>query len=322
MTLLQDRLCAACNNELGKLDEELTRTGETAFYRSAFGIKGRPGHAAVKPTEYRAASATPPTQIWMSLPERDYKVLAEPIPNLPSQTPTLRPMRQLVFRRDDGTIACVPLPRGWTADIIRSALSSRQLEPRQLIEMYPDQGETRDNFEPQVRQMLLEVFGPMTILLAYGQGESVKTPIDLKFGFAPGYPRAIAKVAFHYFLWASTTCVGNEPEFDAVRRFIYSGDGSPNDFVDRAHPVFKSLFAPQPMHFLCSFMDDHHVVALVQFFAHQGTLEESPYVVRLGRRPAHIQSVSPVVGHQIRYYEEHRDRHDAEINTLNVNYQT
>src|SRR6185312_11144 len=69
MTQLQDRLCNPCNNELGKLDEEILRTGPTAFVRSLLKIEGRHGKV-VSPFHYKVMGKESATAMTMKAPYR------------------------------------------------------------------------------------------------------------------------------------------------------------------------------------------------------------------------------------------------------------
>gem|GEM_PF-4025491 len=46
---LTDRLCKACNQRLGLLDEQFARCGPEAFLRRHFGVQGRSTHERVNP---------------------------------------------------------------------------------------------------------------------------------------------------------------------------------------------------------------------------------------------------------------------------------
>src|SRR5687768_5809122 len=46
---LLDKICAECNNDFMKLEEQLCRSGPEAFFREMLDIKGRKGHQKVSP---------------------------------------------------------------------------------------------------------------------------------------------------------------------------------------------------------------------------------------------------------------------------------
>jgi hypothetical protein len=48
---------------------------------------------------------------------------------------------------------------------------------------------------------------------------------SVRFNISREYVRAIAKLAFHYFLWTCPWIGGNESEFEGVRRFIHNAEG-------------------------------------------------------------------------------------------------
>lgn len=269
-TLLRDRICHDCNQAFGRvLDEELLRTGPTGFFRSALGIKGRRGHTSVSPFYYRGRSAVQPTAMTMPAPHGRYTILAEVGPD-EAHGKAGRPLRQLVLEKADGSVECVPFHQGWQSEQIRDAITSRQLDGAELVE------------------------------LSLGE-----------------------KVAFHYFLWASTTCRGDEPEFDPIRRFIRTDEGDWHAFVQpvSAHfvgPLRDGYLPAQPTHYLFAELNIREVVSRVQFFVGPDTNPPTPSsAIRLGDSPARIDA-RWLVAHQIRYYDEKTDGYDAEIEAVDV----
>jgi hypothetical protein len=78
------------------------------------------------------------------------------------------------------------------------------------------------------------VFGPFEINVYHSRLDGPIGPIEptvLRFNLSPDYPRAVAKVAFHYFLWACPKTGGDEPEFSELRTYIRDGIGDPSNFL-------------------------------------------------------------------------------------------
>ena len=237
---LLDRLCNGCNNALGKVDEELARTGTTGWLRAVHGIEGRSGPSQVSPFSYRAMSAEQPTVLKMPDPTGVHQVLGEAVPDA-ERGHVAQQIRQLVFRRADSSRECVPFPRAWTSEQVKRAVQERHLEEAELIEVYLDVDEIPES--ENMRGVLREVFGKVEVPCWYGENEPGSVGrVEIAAGITPNYLRAVAKVAFHYFLWVSNLCRGDEREFAAVRDFIRNGVGDGRAFVQiRNEPVIPQF---------------------------------------------------------------------------------
>jgi hypothetical protein len=83
------------------------------------------------------------------------------------------------------------------------------------------------------------------------------------------YYRALAKIAFHYFLVTSTRGFhGSEAEFEAIRHFVMHG-GDHREFFDRPEVRFRLPEHEAPntwVHLLAATEEDRRAVALVALF--------------------------------------------------------
>jgi hypothetical protein len=94
---LTDRVCRACNHELGRLDEVLLRTGDTGLLRHLSGVSGRDG-APPSPFE-RGAAGIPPIEMPGEVPGRPGKII--PLQVLPG-TRDVIPIRHIVLELPTG----------------------------------------------------------------------------------------------------------------------------------------------------------------------------------------------------------------------------
>ena len=275
-TTLVNQVCGDCNHCLGRLDEELLRTGHTGFVRQLLGVRGRHGASTVSPYQYRVMRAEQPTTTMM-LPAigRDHQIHGETYTDAEGR-PSARPIRQVVLRMPDGSMQSVPFPRPWTADHLRQAVVNRGLETGTLQELYLEDDEVfTDQESPDaldIRTLLSSVFGGGFRADVYGgDGERTRNRLVTVAGVNTAYLRALAKVAFHYLLWACPIFRGNDQLFAEIRAFILDGAGNSQDFVQLDAPQFLPVLQrgcrpERTSHFFHSAVTHDAATAFVQFF--------------------------------------------------------
>ena len=326
-TPLLKQVCGDCNNSLGRLDEEFIRTGHTGFLRALHGVQGRHGKSTVSPFHYKAMQADQPTMMMMPARDRQHQIQAEAYIDHEGRR-SARPIRQVVLRMPDGTMESVPLPRGWTADQLRAAVSNRQLGAGTPEEIYLEDDEIVTEPEAphqrELKTLLNSVFGTGFRAKVYqGIGERTENRLEMVAGITALYLRAVAKVAFHYFLWACPIVKGNEPAFTEIRAFISDGTGNWQDFVQIDAPQFlpslKEGNRPKrTSHLFHSALNLHEAIAFVQFFISPSELPP-PARVRLAVNPLLVDAAA-FACHQAYYYDDvdEGDGHDGELVTIDV----
>jgi hypothetical protein len=295
------------------------RTGPTGFFRSATGVQGRSGHDPVSPFFFRAAGEIPPTTFLMPAPHGEFSVLAEVRPD-PEHGRTGHTLRQLVFRRPDGAVECIPFSPGWSAEHLKTAMRARNVAAEQLIEVYLGDGEEPDSFE--VRRLLTDALGNFSVRAWYGDAdERVERHTELRLGISRRYIRAIAKAAFHYFLWASVTCHGDETEFGALRRLIRYDEGRWQDFVELTSGQFiphltRGMRPLRSSHFYFSEVNYERAFGHVQFFVGPDVVPP-PSTVRFGQSPARLHG-RQLTAHWVQYFPQRTDGFDGEVGEIDV----
>lgn len=81
--------------------------------------------------------------------------------------------------------------------------------------------------------------------------------------------RAIAKVAFHCFLYHNPKYTGHEPMFERIKDFIYNGNGTPTDFVMSAKDIeMENLVydTAEHRHYIRFFVKDDSIGCVIDFF--------------------------------------------------------
>lgn len=319
-TPLLERLCGDCNKRLGELDQELMRTGPTGFQRALLGVEGRHGPSKVSPFQYRAMQAEQPTRMMMPALGREHEVLAEAYTDSEGR-PSARPIRQVVMKMPDGRMECVPFPRGWNADHLKTAVKNRGVEAGTPAEIYfEDDEDATDQDSPYIRDvriLLGAVFGKFGAQSYGGKGERSQNQLAMVAGINKLYLRAIAKTGFHYFLWTCPVLRGDEDAFGPLRSFISEGQADWEPFVElnapQFLPVLRNGYVPnRTSHFYGAALSPDEAVAYVQFFVGPNALPP-PSRVRLAKNPIKEKGVAC---HQASYFDNDADRsdgHDGEL---------
>ncbi len=319
-TYLTDRLCEQCNIELGTtVDHEFARTGPTGIGRHEYGVTGR-HDKTVNPFLFRTMGATPPTTGRM--PPADEEdgpyVLAEVVQD--GGKPIMRPIRQIVMRRPDGTLEPVAVPKGWGVDQLRTALSERLIGDDAVLQSIyvPDESEDSNSEAPEgIRRLLTDVFGMFQATVRIGLSSTVTPPrpITIESNLTHMYFRGLAKTAFHYLLWASPLVSGRELELSPIRDFIRQGRGDVREFI---RPIRQS-FIPQiaagwrpnhVSHFIAASIDERTVSGALHFFV------APAFTVNLGPSPMRTIG-SANYCHQAMYFDEPDGTgHDGELQEI------
>ena len=131
---------------------------------------------------------------------------------------------------------------------MRTAVSNRGLEAGKLEKIYLEDDEVFTDQEAphalEIRTLLSSVFGGEFRAEIYGgSGERTQNRLVMVAGINTLYLRAVAKVAFHYFLWACPILRGNEPAFTEIRDFISDGTGNWRDLVQLDAPAIDVIAA-------------------------------------------------------------------------------
>ena len=324
-TTLLNQVCGDCNNRLGRLDQELMRTGLTGFHRALHGVPGRHGTSKVSPFHYKAMQAGQPTTMMMPALGREHQIQAKAYTDEEGRH-SARPIRQVVLKMPDGRMESVPFPRGWTANQLRTAITNRGLEAGTLEELYLEDDEVfADQEAPhalEIRTLLSSVIGRKFRAKVYGgSGERTQNRLIMVAGINATYLRAVAKLAFHYFLWTCPILRSNDPAFTKIRAFISDGTGDWRDFVQLDAPQFlpflqQGYLPERTSHFFHSVLTRDEARAFVQFFVGPSALPP-PALVRLAANPLVIEG-RHFACHQACYFDDDGDGHDGELVTIDV----
>jgi hypothetical protein len=291
-TLLTDRICTPCNVELGgTIDLELLRSGHTGMTRQVLGIGGRPGHEKKNVFEYRASQLEPPVQVFHQQNGDWQPVLEQAIAKNPDGTLRAIQARALTIDTEAGK-QTMPFPRGWGEKQLRAAAEARGLLGGKLVSAHVPPPETVEEFVAASRDMLRAVFGPFEMDVYRTRFDGEVGPVEqtlVRFNLSPAFLRAVAKVSFHYFLWACPHIGGDEPEFEKIRSFVRRGLGEPSDFLSMNDSLVDRIPAEQgpgsDCHAFAAFCLDAGVIVQAHFFSQAVGPAFPTFVIRLGERP-------------------------------------
>jgi hypothetical protein len=288
---LKDFICYQCQKRFSKLEAVFLQNGTEAFFRRILGVKGRRNHK-VKNIFIEPTLGLRPLTVQAQLPGLGYNLLWE----MTSEGEAIL-INQLVFRRDDGTFEHVQIRPG----LLKHSLSSYGDEWRswQLVTCIagPDS-------ESELQEVLGSALdGMKDSREAFEQSTEIEG--EMRALISLPYVQAIAKIAFHFAL-TRFHFTGFEPEFEELKRFIYSGAGKQPAWIAE-EPLLPQLLPEnsrllQWSHLLTAEVKTSSFIARLQFFAGP-RLKPFTWHVDLGKNPSRIIE-EMAMGFRYYYYDE------------------
>ena len=140
----------------------------------------------------------------------------------------------------------------------------------------------------------------------------------VRFDLSREYLRAIAKLAFHYFLWTCPWIGGDESEFDGIRGFVSNGNGDEHAFLQRHECLVDRAGvkdgAPPDCHMFVAFANDRELLVTLHFFSQPAGPEFPSFGARLGAK-LEAMPAGWLRGH-IAHYREGIPGHAGELREL------
>ncbi len=210
---------------------------------------------------------------------------------------------QLVIRDKDGTDHQVRLYAGMSPDKLRADVEGLKLGD--IKEMWFD-CDVDDS--DKIKSLLCEAFPSMKVSDDRSQAPAAnrRLPGRVYFQFSGDYFRALAKIAFHYYLVHNSRGLkGSEPAFANIRRFIrHGGDEKPFFQSGRANifhpfgetPDGKVICPSNWCHLLAAVENRRTVVVYMLLYAGPGSVP-APIHVELGTLDTRIVLPQAVWGH-------------------------
>jgi len=265
-------ICRDCNSKLGRAEQHLLSRGAESFFR-------RLVHPASKRTAKRSLSA--PGGRYLAENDGYYEEV-DPDPKDPTK---VVPHDTLCVECSNGEKKTVRLYAGMTIEQLRA-----KLEYIGALEMMSAYLSVCDrNWDSMKR--LCEAIWPGCRIEVQGarpEGFSKQVKGRMIFEFNELYFRAIAKIAFHYYLVTNRRgYLGDEDLFGPLIAYIKAG-GKTSDFVNRNdRPKFvanipPNTFPSQWLHLICVVEEEQYISVSVTLFWGPGSQGIS-HSVRLGK---------------------------------------
>ncbi|MDO8431103.1 MAG: hypothetical protein Q7S58_01695 [Candidatus Binatus sp.] len=257
---LKEKVCKACNNRFGtELEDVFLHCGPEALFREiAGGNLGRETHEKHN-IFARGAKKHPPVQVLGEDPDAKRAIMLEVGSNSEA-----KPQRQVVIIGQQGEVELIRLG----AEACRfpphvpGLLRERHETGYRVEQFFGDSDEDLRLSDA----MCSEIFGRRPVVFRSGEpGQIIRA--RSAFQLTSTYFRAIAKIGFHAFLHFYPNFTGFEPEFNAIKQFIYNGE-EPNSHV-LASPdlIIRSGEFKAPAHAVACDWNQHSLEARIQLFA-------------------------------------------------------
>ena len=321
--VLDDRICKCCNNSFSNLDEVLCRTGMTGAIRKILEVSGRRG--SPWDTFGKSFRHSKPAEMY----DCD-GVQYEP----DGRTgPSIDVSCQLMIHMVDGEIKRVIIPDRARQDkehlkhFLKNEWQSQKISPTSIDKI------TRQGCEVYENEwnLILAVVAELK-LFHYGKVEFTEVPVSplvdvtMKLPITSEYMRAVAKVGFHYFLKFFRGYRGSEPQFEAIREFIKTGENIKTDIdIGRFAKVDYSFTSTSDVqkkppgwsgHIIGAGVSNNDYRAWMRF----GIISKSKFVnptfnIFLGENPSPLYLLRPsTVAHKFEYFEEgRRGKFDGQV---------
>jgi hypothetical protein len=270
---LTREVCADCNQYFGDaLELFLNRDSIEAMHRFKHGLKAPAEVRRMFPRRMRARLPKDGSEFGGTILDFTPPPAGEPEPYI-----DLPP--QFGFERRDGSGWAYFTEQQFREEPDWPARIKSDLGPRRVI-LYNSE-ETKERLIKLSAERGIPLKSPQEFQ-GFKPFASGRVNAELEFTFDKTLARGIAKIAFNYMAKVYGAELALRTEFDAVRRFVRYGEGSPPDFVQfRAAPVFRDFSGqqlPTRGHLLTVGWDQNgkDVLARVSPFQH------TTYIVRIG----------------------------------------
>jgi hypothetical protein len=300
---LVNKICIDCQERFSKLEDLFLHNSPEAFFRLMVGQVGRKKHRK-KNIFYEPTQGISPLAILAKHPNDETEILWELVGE-----GQCRPLNQIVILGTNGTLRIPYRARVLTIENIR-----KQIEKDKI-------GKIRNallvTLDPAIAD---ELDGLCKVLIPDGKERDLPPLIDgaamegeMRTMVSDGYVRAIAKIGFHFLLQYFPRFTGFEPEFDAIKRFIYTGEADRQRVTNTPEQFVLNLrqgTLKQWAHLLSAQADEHGIQARMQFFAGP-PVQPLIWKIDIGKNPSRIV-YTETMGQVFVYYANVQGEHHGE----------
>jgi hypothetical protein len=221
--------CPACNNKIGKCEQQLLRCGPESLLRKM--VVPSSSRSRGKSSAWVGAGGAPPPRSVAFLDEAAVLVRHLDDPR------NVEAPDQIILTDDAGEEYRVLL----FPDLAPATLKER-IKELKLKEIKNAMLHCNERNLELYKKMISQVYptSKMTDLPSLEAGVH-RTPAEIRFRINRHYFRAYAKIAFHYYLAHSLRSKGNEDGFAAIREFIINGKGKDKDNFFSRRVTFQDI---------------------------------------------------------------------------------
>lgn len=306
--------CPKCNNSFSPHEQILAQATPLGHLRQIVNPLRRGRQSGLRQRGAKGSKA-PLNIAWVD----DHSELVEPL----ADPQNVQPVDRLTILDDDGSEHYVRLYPGMTADRLR--FDVQKSGSKKPVQIYCSCDASNLAF---FKELLQEVFP------SHKLEDRPDTEVGVKqvrgrtvFEFSTDAFRALAKIAFHYYLAHNQRGYrGNEPEFCSIRQYIKRG-GEHERFFNQPGPGFAMPFGETSpglvttpgnwCHILAAHEVDKNVVVNMRFFAGPGFVGESHHVT-LSKIQSKIICPAGYWGHVYHYEKGRSDRYAGHVETARL----
>ena len=271
---LKDRICRECNStRISVVEDQFLHSTPEAFLKKCLGIRGRKGHKPVNIFK-RGSAGAPPIDFIGIDSKMKIRILLECIPGKQNVKEV---DEQIIFIDQDGASYPYRVPSRLVTweQIIEDARKKLSLPKGGYSAI------TRGSDEFHEKIKALTASSGVKFHLEKPPDDTIMKNPKIWFRFTDMYFRAIAKIAYHYFLTIIDAYHGHEDLFNPLRNFIMNG-GVRDDFI---RPRYVSILKENPSwwtHIIEAFNEKGSIFVDIQFFV-SSAYTPIKYMVKLNR---------------------------------------
>ena len=282
------RICPACNNSLSPCEQELLRCGPERLYRQLVlgarrAVRRRGGSWAA------GAGGMPPPQLFI-----DYEGMALPVLHR-TDMDAVEPYDQVTLYDEDHEPHVIRLFPEMSPESVRSTFEELHIKEVSKTTMHCE-----ERYIDTYKGLLSEAFSSDIQFVEHSTMEAglhPRVPARFECRYTVRYFRALAKIAFHYYLTHNRRGLhGDENCFAPIRAFIRHGVGDKDRFFTEArafgdHPSMAGMAPSRWGHILAAREHKSSIIGYIRLF-YGPRARAIDYHVVLGELQLSLQSDS------------------------------
>lgn len=307
------QICPDCNGKIGRSEQQFLACGPEAFFRRLVNPKVPPKRQRGKSQAKGAMGAPSPES---TIDHGDHQELVTRSGDNPKD---VSPIDHIVIHDDQDNEYFIKLFSGMKKEHIEKQIVKNGISNIRKI-WFHFEDRKGDEFE----KLITTVFPDFKKhKLPCTEAGVTQVKCYTKFEVNDHYFRAVAKIAFHYYLiYSRRGYHGSEAFFDPIRDFIMNG-GDHEVFFNPKGPKFAVPFGDLPSggvitpdgwcHILSANEEEKYIIAYVQLFVGRGCIPQS-YHIKLAELDNNIVVPKGVWGH-VYFYDKtpNSDRFAGEV---------